>query len=236
MADFFSRRHGYRVRREVTIREGSPPELRLGLIAALHDMGLSYTQIREIICPVLHAIPDRNNWTEVPNVRNEVIELVQGCEWFRVYDICEAAYRYLREEGRALHRYDQENTPADEFTGRVNELFEELGIGWQMIEGRIVTRGPEEFEHAVNEAVPRVEEAGYRTPKQELEEARRDLSRRPEPDITGTIQHCMAALECTARIVSGDEHASFNAGRAVLRNSRMPPCYTPSPPQRKKCR
>jgi hypothetical protein len=209
MADLFSRRHGHRIRREITIREDAPAGLRLGLIAVLHDVGLSYTQMRGIICPVLHTIPDRNNWTEVPNVRDEVVDLVQGCEWFCVYDICEAAYRYLRDEGRALHGYDREILPADEFTSRLNELFEELGIGWQMIDGRIVTRGPEEFERAVNDAVARVEEAGHRTPKQELEEARRDLSRRPEPDITGTIQHCMAALECTARIVSGDEHATL---------------------------
>ncbi len=54
-----------------------------------------------------------------------------------------------------------------------------------------------------------LEEAGYEAAKRELEEGRRDLSRRPEPDVTGAIQHCMAALECTARIVSGDERATL---------------------------
>lgn len=92
---------------------------------------------------------------------------------------------------------------------RVNELFLEEGIGWQMIDGQIVTRGPEEFERAVGEAVARAEAAGLQTTKGELEEARRDLSRRPEPDITGTIQHCMAALECAARSLSGDERATL---------------------------
>jgi hypothetical protein len=48
-----------------------------------------------------------------------------------------------------------------------------------------------------------------RTSKMELDEARADLSRRPEPDITGTVQHCMAALECVARQVSGDEQATL---------------------------
>ena len=181
----------------------------MAVVAVLCDMGLTYTQIRGIICPVLHTIPDPNNWTEVPNVRDEVIGLVQGCDWFRIYDICEAAHQYLRDEALALRRPGQRDLPADEFVNRLNELFDELGIGWQMIDGRIVTRGAEEFERVVNEAVARVEEAGHRTPKQELEEARRDLSRRPDADITGTIQHCMAALECTARIVSGDDHATL---------------------------
>lgn len=209
MGDMFSRRHGYRVRREIRVREDAPPELRNALIATLHDVGLSYTQIRGIICPVLHTIPDPNNWTDVPNVRDEVIGLVTDCDWFRVYDVCEAAYRYARDEGLALHRVGRDLPPADEFSQRLNELFEELGVGWQMVDGQIVTRGPEEFERAVQEAVAQVEQAGHQTPKNELEEARRDLSRRPEPDITGTVQHCMTALECTARIVSGDEQATL---------------------------
>jgi hypothetical protein len=131
-------------------------------------------------------------------VRDEVIGYLQGCEWYLVYDIIEATHRYLVP--REL---------ADLFTERVNHLFEEEGVGWQLVNGEIVTRGPAEFEHAVTQAVTAAAEAGYEAAKRELEEARRDLSRRPEPDITGTIQHCMAALECTARIVSGDERATL---------------------------
>jgi AbiJ N-terminal domain 4 len=210
MGDLFARRHGYRVRREIQVREDAPLELRLGLIAVLHDLGLTYAQIRGFICPVLHTVPDPNNWTEVPNVRDEVIALVRDCDWFRIYDICEAGHRYLTNEGpRALARFDPGHLPADEFANRLNELFEELGIGWQMVDGLILTRGPEEFERIVNQAVAAAGEAGHRTPRQELEEARRDLSRRPEPDITGTVQHCIAALECTARIVSGDDRATL---------------------------
>lgn len=215
MGDFFSRRHGHRVSREITIREDAPPEFREALIVTLHDLGLTYTQIRAIVCSVLRRLPDANNWSEVPNVRDEVSALVMDCEWFRVYDICEAAHRYLRQEGLGVRDYARE--PADEFTARLNELFEELGIGWQMVDGQIVTRGPEEFERAVQEAVGHVQDAGHQTPKQELEEARRDLSRRPEPDITGSVQHCMAALECTARLVSGDERATL--GEVIQRHA-----------------
>ncbi len=218
MGDSFSRRHGYRPRREITVREDAPEEIRAGLIQILLDMGLDYRQMREIICPVLHAFPDANNWSEIPNVCDEVIGLLQGCHWYRVYDICEVASRYLHEHGLAMViDYDNEPAERDEFSRRLNELFEEHGIGWQMIDGHIVVRGPEEFEHAVNDAVARLEEGGHRTPKQELDEARRDLSRRPEPDITGTVQHCMAALECTARIVSGDGRATL--GEIIQRHA-----------------
>lgn len=209
MGDFFSRRHGLRARREIAVREDAPEAIRAGLIAILHELGFTYNQMREITCPVLHRFPNPNNWSEIPNVRGEVVNLVQGCEWYRVYDICEAAYRYLCEQGLQIYRDAWVRVPPDEFSQRLNELFEEPSIGWQMINGQIVTRGPEEFEHAVNEAQAAVAEAGYQTPRTELEEARRDLSRRPAPDITGTIQHCIAALECTARVVSGDQRATL---------------------------
>lgn len=159
-----------------------------------------------MICPVLHTFPDPYNWSEIPNIRDEVLELIRGCDWYRIYDIAEAVYRHLSQQAQG-----------DEFAERLNHLFEEHGIGWQMQQGQIITRGPEEFEHVVEQAIEAAEEVGYQTPKTELEEARRDLSRRPEPDITGAIQHCMAALECTARTVSGDERATL--GQILNRHS-----------------
>lgn len=78
-----------------------------------------------------------------------------------------------------------------------------------MVGGQVVTRGAEEFEHAVVAAVGELEDANLYTARTELQEARHDLSRRPEPDITGTIQHCMAALEATARVLANDPRATL---------------------------
>ena len=36
-----------------------------------------------------------------------------------------------------------------------------------------------------------------------------DISRRPEPDITGAVQHAMAALEATAREVAGQPNPTL---------------------------
>ncbi len=183
MGNPFSRRHGFRAQRPITVREDAPRALRAGLVGILRDMGHSYTSVRELICPVLHEFPDPNNWTEIPNVRDEVLALVQDCDWFRIYDIAEVAYGSFVGENRQ-----------DEFAERLNVLFEDLGIGWQMIDGHIVTRGDQDFERAVAQANAQIEGAGMQSAKTELNEARADLSRRPEPDITGTVQHCMAAI------------------------------------------
>jgi hypothetical protein len=53
------------------------------------------------------------------------------------------------------------------------------------------------------EAVATEKDLGHSTAANELREAIRDMSRRPEPDVTGAIQHAIASLECVAREVSG---------------------------------
>lgn len=198
MGGFFSQRQGYGRQREITVREDAPEGLRMGLVQIGRDMGMSYTNLREVICHVLRRRPDPGNWTEIPNVRDEVNDLLTECEWYRIYDIWEGLYQY----------FEARNRQAD-FSARLNRLFEEDGIGWQMVNGQIVTRGDIEFEHAVGGAVEQLGNANLQTAKRELQEARNDLSRRPEPDVTGTIQHCMAALEATARVIANDPRATL---------------------------
>ena len=198
MSGPFSHRHGYGAQQEITIREDAPEVLRAGLISIGREFGMNYHELREAVCTALRRFPDPGNWSEVPNVRDEVFELVRSCEWYHVYDIAEGLYRYLSEQRRG-----------EEFAQRLNALFQLEGIGWQMVGGQIVTRGAEEFEHAVSAAVAQLGDANLHTARAELQEARRDLSRRPEPDITGTVQHCMAALEATARVLAAEPRATL---------------------------
>jgi hypothetical protein len=77
------------------------------------------------------------------------------------------------------------------------------------VDGEIATRGTETFEANVNSAVEALGTSGRVMARHEIHEALGDLSRRPEPDLTGAIQHAMAALECVARDVCGDERATL---------------------------
>lgn len=47
------------------------------------------------------------------------------------------------------------------------------------------------------------------TSQNEIKEAITDLSRRPIPEITGSIQHSLAALECVCREVTRDKKATL---------------------------
>ncbi len=44
---------------------------------------------------------------------------------------------------------------------------------------------------------------------QEIQEALSDLHRKPKPDITGSIQHATAAVECILRNITGDHNATL---------------------------
>ena len=64
-------------------------------------------------------------------------------------------------------------------------------------------------------------ETGHPAVANEIREALHDISRRPEPDVTGAIQHVMSALECTAREMTGQRNLTL--GRLVPPLDLTPP-------------
>ncbi len=200
----FSERHGFVPQAApITIRQDAPSELR-GLIPRLaYDCGFRPSTLRPLVCTVTLRAENANNWSEYPNIEGEVRGVLDQCAWFEVYDIIEAIAARLRERD---DRYlDDSDSRLDVFTSRINRAFSKHGIGWQLIGGRVEVRGEEVFEAIARQTIEALEDAGLTTTAAELHEAIEDLSRRPEPDITGAIQHAMAAVECLAREVTGDK-------------------------------
>ncbi|MDE0052973.1 MAG: hypothetical protein OXT64_01770 [Gammaproteobacteria bacterium] len=208
MLEHFSDRHAYRPPvAQITVREDAPSELRgaIPLIAKL--AGMKPSAMRQVICEVLLVRPDPNNWSDYPNIWDEVGWLMEEAQWYKVYDIAEALYAKLA----ANSGWDSQ--PADKFERRLNDFLVENGIGWQLHDGQIIHRGSEVFARSTNEVPERLDESGFQRAANEMREALKDISRRPEPDITGAIQHSMAALEATAREVTG--HPNPTLGKLV---------------------
>jgi hypothetical protein len=203
----FSKRLGYTgADAEITVREDAPPFLRYWISGWAAKAGLSAHAMRETVCEVLRTVPDSNNWSP-GNVSMEVDGLISDCPWYRVYDIIEAfAECILKESNRKA---------TAEFAESVNGYFREAGIGWKLEDGLILSRGDEEFENQTTVAAEVLSDAGSRTATQELHQAIADLSRRPAPDLTGAIQHAMAAMEC------GEPQPTF--GKLIQRHPDMLP-------------
>ncbi len=218
MTDSFSRRNAYNpTPPPITVREDAPQRLREALIQIAYKVGFSSKPLRELICKVLLRFPDTNNWSE-PNVQREIQELIEDCDWFKVYDIAESIYSNLARMIVPLDVSDNEaRSMALVFQSHLNEFFIANGIGWQMEDGKIIVRGSESFEDVVHEAEKKLHASGRPTAASEITEACCDLSRRPEADRTGAIQHSMAALECLARDLCGDSKATLGA---ILKSKR----------------
>jgi hypothetical protein len=213
MPERFSDRHGFRgEEQEITVRDDAPEGLRFAIPLIAQGEGMSPRAMRRAICEVLLIRPDPNNWSDYPNVWDELNRLIKQCPWFKVYDVAEALHAAF-----ALASRDK----AEAFQDKLNQYFRENGIGWQMAGGSIVYRGSEAFTDATGEAAAVLTQAGRSAAANEIHEALRDISRRPMPDITGAIQHAIAALECVARDVTGQP--SLTLGRLVPMLELAPP-------------
>lgn len=216
MQERFSGRHGYSgAEQEITVRENAPAGLRFAIPRIAQEAGMSPGAMRRIICAVLLVRPDSSNWSDYPNIWDEVNGLVEDCPWFKVYDIAEAIHDAFAA---------QYSDTANIFQDRLNTYFRENGIGWQMAEGRIIYRGSEVFAETTCEAAAVLTQTGRNAAANEIHEALADISRRPKPDVTGAIQHSIAALECTARDVTGEPDLTL--GRLVSRLALSPPLDT----------
>ena len=210
----FSKRHGYLSETpEITIWEDAPEPFRTAVLYAANDScNLSPSTLRSIVCRVLRERPDPSNWSEYPNIWGEVEYLVYDCEWYRVYDIVEAIAQHLQNSyHNNKERFDQE----------INDCLIEMGIGWQLVDGHIITRGEDSYETTVNQAKEELTKAGMPTARSELNEAQNDLSRRPDPDLSGSVHHAMAALECVARQISGQPNDTL--GKIINDNKHLFP-------------
>ncbi len=195
MSESFSERHGYsKIPANHFVYEDAPEQLREYIKKVVYeDMGNRPRFLRSVICSTLLVREDPNNWSEYPNIDYEVNDLLHGMEWYLVYDVIESLADVFETEKQY-----------DEYESLVNSGFRRLGIGWQLKDGVVQTRGDEAFEENLNVAQEKLEESRFAIARKELKEAIMDLSKRPEPDLRGTIQHSIGALESIAREITGD--------------------------------
>jgi len=103
----------------------------------------------------------------------------------------------------------------------MNRLFDEEHIGWRLVDGVLEIHGDEPLEDLIEESHEELEASGFNVASQELREARTDLSRRPEPDLSGAIHHAMAALEAVARTVTDESNRTL--GDIINRHPELLP-------------
>jgi hypothetical protein len=194
MTDSFSERYGYNLLPEKLIREDAPEQIRQYFITVVvRDMHQSVTKFRAIVCSSLSIRPNPDNWSD-GNIYQETENLIHNVKWYEFYDIVETYAKHFANKNGLL----------DIFSEYINKGFAKFGIGWILKDCLIQTRGDEVFQYVTADAINNLEENGYSRANKELKEAFADLSRRPEPDLTGTIHHSVGALESVAKDLCGE--------------------------------
>jgi hypothetical protein len=189
--------------RPITIREDAPGWLRDTVIRIAYLAGLQPSELREVVCDLVLTAPDYSNTIEYPGMYSELSIKIRFAEWFQFYDFVEIIYRLLQKgadgmpsgSGQEMRRWSPE-----EFARKLNDEFRRSGIGWQLVDGRIELRGGELVVPPVDPLVElfRRRESNEAAAERELGEALDDLSKSPDPNIAGAIQHAMVALEAMA--------------------------------------
>lgn len=193
----------------ITIRNDAPDAFRNHLFLLMTKYEKSLKKIRSYVCYITKETEDPNNWGENDFMKQEIQNIINNCPWYRVYDIIEEFYKNLRNGNKT------------EFEKDINDYFVEKGIGWKLANGIIQIRGEKAFEQKITEAVDVLGEAKYKTSHNEICEALKDMSKKPKPDITGAVQHSVAALECLCREICKDP--STTLGKLIKNHPNIVP-------------
>lgn len=197
----FSERNGFDPQEaEIVVRHEAPNWLRSFVIDQAYEVAnLAPSDLRSYLCGILYEEPDQGNWSEFPNIDGEARGLIRSAQWYHVYDFIEWIYAKLSNKRDAQ--------PV--FCDNINRAFKTKGIGWQLQDGQIQIRGSEAFQDTIKETIELATLSNREMTTNELREALHDLSRKPQPDITGAIQHSMSALECLARSITNQPNLTL---------------------------
>jgi HEAT repeat protein len=197
MAETFSKRYGLVKPSARLVRDDAPKELRRALPAVFQRQRYGAEFVGKSICHLKRLIPETQLGYDP--AWNVVQLLMDRLQWNEVYDLVELLCPYPEES-----QYSS-------FTADVNELFEEQGIGWKLVDGLVFERGDETHERLVQEAVEALTKTGLPTATKELKEALAALSQRPEPDTRGAVIRAIGAVEALARDVTKNPNATLGA-------------------------
>jgi hypothetical protein len=222
----FSERQGFIRPKTITIRDGLPVELRI----PIYDIMRNYLPAR-FLSERVQALLNPYGIESVPRYTGPLAiskdeddsnlinfkRALLGCEWFQVYDLLEDAFAQLEFHEEELASRD-DRPRALPLQSDLNDYFIHAGIGWQMTEGKIITRQDEPAENAIRTAITELNEGGRPTAALHIGRAIRALSERPRPNTTGAVSHATNSIECVLNNITGE---SLTLGKYLDRHPKL---------------
>ena len=183
----------------VSVRDAAPDHLRKYVKYLMEHFNVTYTTKKWLMSEAFELA--ESDFIDRRKGREEAIsDALAQCKWEHIYALIEVLHDHIF----GLHLLVRREDMAQQYTTTVNGYFHQNGIGFQLVDGKIEYRGDDDFEVTLDTAQGALEQAGWSRARTEFFEARRDLSRRPDPDLSGAIDHSTNALESVARSITGE--------------------------------
>jgi len=128
-------------------------------------------------------------------------QLIKDCEWHQFYDICEVMW---------ANPYSDYSRHQEEFTERVNTLFREEQLGFEIRRGKVEKVGSGFIDAKVKEARYLLKEPEFKSADELFEKAIKALNERPNPDVENCIKDAVATVESVGKIIRKDKNARID--------------------------
>jgi AbiJ N-terminal domain 4 len=207
----FSTRLGYAQPKAITYRDDLPTKLRLPIVELLQrytSSALLWSRIVRLLNPY-----GTDDWPEaieaIPATRTDdddsiaVKRVLLNCPWFRVYDVIEDIFDQLDFYETGFKVDPEEEEQARPFQWDINNYFLYAGIGWHLINGKMIARGEEAFERTIKTATAVLKETTKPTAARHIQFAISALSTRPNPNTSGAVAQATNAVECVLGEITG---------------------------------
>ena len=171
------------------IYNDAPEALRSGLREVLHVLGYEGPRAqRGILCNALRVIPDLGNWSEYPNIEDEVVGLLETEPWYKFFDALERICRFLPT--RKVETYCE----------KMNALFAEERIGYRFEASSIARVGTEGFHLAEAGARHALQDDRFVEPRHQFERALEFRNNLP-PDWANAIKEAVNSVEGVLQVI-----------------------------------
>jgi hypothetical protein len=196
--EIFSKRYGLRPTPDGLVSGDVPERARIGLYHIIEEFfgerhGAHFLDLYRQICVALRIRRDRDVYEEWSASRT-IEELIMGCEWLQIYDVCEVACASLKVEGFRT-----------KFYAEVNQLFTEEQLGFEFRNGLVEKIGVGFIDAQIKEARYLLKEPEFKGADEHFEKALKAVNIRPNPDVENCVKDAVSAIESVGRILVNDE-------------------------------
>ena len=188
MNQAFSEREGLRPGGPL-IYDNASDSVRYGIREVLTVLGYQRpSEQRRVLCAALRISPDLGNWTDYPNVDNEIIDLLTTTSLYKFFDALERIPLYLHAHNVAI------------YFEKMNALLADEMVGYRFESGRLVRVGTAEFQTAVVAARTALQDQRFAEPRRQFNRAYEFRNNFP-PDWPNAIKEAVNSVEGVLQVI-----------------------------------